>query len=151
MNIRVKKLFNNAILPRYAHSDVCSYPGGGNAGADLFANEEAVIYPGCRVVIGTGIAVEIPLGWEGQVRSKSGLALKQGIQVLNSPGTIDPTYRGEVIVILQNHGDRPFSVKVGDKIAQLVIEKYEVGNFIESDSLEKTERNDRGFGSTDND
>src|SRR3989441_9140511 len=113
--IRVRTIHPNAQLPRPAH------PEGEDAGLDLFAAEELVLAPGEWGAAGTGLVLEIPAGYEGQVRPRSGLALKHGVTLLNSPGTIDPGYRGEVKVLLVNHGDEPFTVKRGDRIAQLAL------------------------------
>ncbi len=101
-----------------------------------------------RVLVKTGLFIEIPVGYEGQVRSRSGLALKNGISVLNSPGTIDADYRGEIGVILINLSKEDFEVNPGDRIAQLVFSNVEQANWIVSDSLNTTERGDGGFGST---
>jgi dUTP pyrophosphatase len=110
--------------------------------------EELVIRPGERRLVPAGIVLEIPAGWEGQVRPRSGLALRHGIGILNAPGTIDSDYRGEVGVILVNHGEAPFPVKPGDRIAQLVIGRVESIEWVESESLDGTDRGDGGFGST---
>jgi dUTP pyrophosphatase len=101
-----------------------------------------------RVLVKTGLFIEIPVGYEGQVRSRSGLALKNGISVLNSPGTIDADYRGEIGVILINLSKEDFEVNPGDRIAQLVFSNVEQANWVVSDSLNTTERGDGGFGST---
>jgi len=115
---------------------------------DLYSAEEKIIPPGKWEVISTGIAVEIPYGYEGEVRSRSGLAKNYGVFVLNSPGTIDSDYRGEVKVILMNLGDEPFKVNVGDRIAQLVISPVVRAEITEVEELSSTERNDGGFGHT---
>jgi dUTP pyrophosphatase len=122
----------------------------GSAGFDLRAAVEAerVIEPGQRLLVPTGLALEIPPGWEGQIRPRSGLALRHGIGILNSPGTIDSDYRGEVSVILVNLGDSPFTVKRGDRIAQLVIARVEPIEWEEIESLESSGRGGGGFGST---
>jgi dUTP pyrophosphatase len=109
---------------------------------------EVVIRPGERRLVPTGLVLEIPPGWEGQVRPRSGLALRHGIGILNAPGTIDSDYRGEVGVILVNHGEAPFPVQRGDRIAQLVIARVDSVEWVESESLEETGRADGGFGST---
>ncbi|HEY5997111.1 MAG TPA: dUTP diphosphatase [Candidatus Deferrimicrobiaceae bacterium] len=123
---------------------------GGAAGFDLRADIEGelVIQPMGRCAVPTGIAMAIPHGAEGQVRPRSGLALNHGITCLNSPGTIDSDYRGEVMVILANLGDRPFSVRRGDRIAQIVFAPVSEASFRIVDSLEDTDRGDGGFGST---
>lgn len=137
--LKVKRISEEAKLPAYSTE--------WSAGLDLFSAEEKEIPPGKWELIGTGIAVEIPPGYEGQVRPRSGLALK-GITVLNTPGTIDSDYRGEVKVILLNLSDKPFRVERGMKIAQLVISKYEKVEVVESEKLSETERGEGGFGST---
>ncbi|HEX4960296.1 MAG TPA: dUTP diphosphatase [Thermoanaerobaculia bacterium] len=122
----------------------------GSAGVDLRAAllEETVLQPGERRLVPTGLVLEIPPGWEGQVRPRSGLALRHGIGVVNSPGTIDSDYRGEVGVILVNLGDAPFTLKRGDRIAQLVIAPVASVEWEEADVLEESERGAGGFGST---
>ena len=141
--ISVVKLDPKAILPQQAHP--------GDAGWDLFAINEQEIAPGERQLIPTGLTIEIPLGMEAQVRPRSGLALKFGITVLNTPGTIDAGYRGEVGVILINLGQQPFSVTPGLKIAQLVFATVTPVVWQPADSLESlspTTRGIGGFGST---
>lgn len=123
----------------------------GSAGVDLQAyisDTPLFILPGERKLINTGIKLAIPKGYEGQIRSRSGLALKHGIKVLNSPGTIDSDYTGEIGVILQNTSKAPFEVVDGDRIAQLVFSKVESVTFEEVNSLEATSRGEGGFGST---
>ncbi len=129
-------------LPQYKTS--------GAAGMDLFAAVEnsVTVSPGDVMMIPTGIRLSIPPGYEGQVRPRSGLALKYGIGLLNSPGTIDSDYRGLVGVIVFNFGETPFVVKRGDRIAQLVICKVEKVSFQAVDELDSSERNSGGFGST---
>lgn len=121
------------------------------AGCDVKANIDYLLHPGERTLIPTGLFVEIPEGYEIQVRPRSGLALKHGITVLNSPGTIDADYRGEICVILINHGQDHFNIKKGDRIGQLVLNKVEQINWIvenEKENLSKTDRGEGGFGST---
>lgn len=120
----------------------------GAAGWDLFSNEYRVIMPGAVEVIRTGICVEMPSGYEGQVRPRSGLAAKYGVTVLNAPGTIDSDYRGEVKVILINHGKRPFQVNRFARIAQLVICSTASVILVEKDELSTTTRGEGGLGST---
>ena len=122
----------------------------GSAGLDLRAavDGELVLRPGERLLVPTGIVLEIPLGWEGQVRPRSGLALRHGLSIVNAPGTIDSDYRGEVGVILINLGDAPCTLKRGDRIAQLVISRVEPVEWEEADTLEDSHRGDGGFGST---
>jgi dUTP pyrophosphatase len=107
-----------------------------------------VLRPGERLLVPTGIVLEIPPGWEGQVRPRSGLALRHGIALVNAPGTIDSDYRGEVGVILINLGEAPYGLKRGDRIAQLVISRVEPVEWEETDTLEESGRGDGGFGST---
>ena len=113
----------------------------------LFATEDNVIRPLDRKLIGTGIKLTMPEGMEGQIRSRSGLASKYGVFVLNSPGTIDPDYRGEVKVLLANLGHLPFDISEGDRIAQLVFSKYETPSF-NANSISHYERGEKGFGSS---
>ncbi|MEY8303143.1 dUTP diphosphatase [Anaerosalibacter bizertensis] len=122
----------------------------GSAGVDLYANikSQEVLKPLERILVPTGISVSIPSGYEGQVRPRSGLALKHGITLANAVGTIDSDYRGEIKVILINLSNEDFIIKRGDRIAQLVFTKYEKVNFIEVDSLNSTERGTGGFGHT---
>jgi dUTP pyrophosphatase len=122
----------------------------GSAGMDIYSSlqEDIVIKPGETAIIPTNIILEISEGYEGQIRPRSGLAHKFGITVLNSPGTIDSDYRGEVKVLLINHGKKDFIVSCGDRIAQLVISTYAKINLIESKALTTTERGAGGYGST---
>ncbi len=121
-----------------------------SAGLDLRANlnEPIALKPGERTLIKTGLYMELPDGYEAQVRPRSGLAFKHGITVLNSPGTIDADYRGEIGVILINHGDSDFLIENGERVAQLVIAKYEQIEWSEVDSLSESDRGTGGFGST---
>jgi len=118
------------------------------AGFDLHSIEDVVINPGERKLIGTGLAFEIEKGYEVQIRPRSGLAFKHGITVLNSPGTIDSDYRGEIKVLLINLGNEKFEIKKGDRIAQAVIAPVIQAEIIEVDSLSDTKRGAGGFGST---
>lgn len=122
------------------------------AGLDLVAavadQAPLTLAPGGRALVPTGLAIALPAGFEGQVRPRSGLALKHGVTVLNSPGTIDADYRGEVSVILINHGETPFVIRRGERIAQLVIAPVEAARLIEKVALRETTRNTGGFGST---
>lgn len=120
------------------------------AGVDLYAalQSEVIIAPGARMLVGTGLCMAIPEGYEGQVRPRSGLALKNGVTVLNAPGTIDSDYRGEVGVILINLGEEPFALKRGDRIAQLVIAPVTAAVLSETDELPPTRRGEGGFGHT---
>ena len=139
---RFLKLDPGAALP--------SYETGGAAGADLRARLEdpAVIPPLGRARIPTGLALEIPPGYEAQIRPRSGLAARKGVTVLNAPGTIDSDYRGELGVILINLGQEPFTVRDGDRIAQIVIAPAVRAIIVEAASLSETERGEGGFGST---
>lgn len=129
-------------IPDYATPD--------SAGIDLRAavDSDVVLKPGERKLISAGIRLAIPEGYEGQVRPRSGLALRNGISIVNSPGTIDSDYRGVVQIILINHGEEPFTIKRGDRIAQLIITPVIRAELVESDSLPETHRNDGGFGHT---
>ncbi|HIS14274.1 MAG TPA: dUTP diphosphatase [Candidatus Ornithospirochaeta stercorigallinarum] len=127
-----------------------SYQSSGSSGMDVRAHlsESLVIKPGRSALVPTGLYLEIPSGYEVQVRSRSGLALKNGIMVLNSPGTIDSDYRGEIKVILMNLSSEDFVINNNDRIAQLVLSRYEKAELVLSDQLEETERGSGGFGST---
>jgi len=140
MVVKVQRLRDGAVLPRYAHP--------GDAGMDLCACEPLRLEPGESGIVKTGIAIELPAGTEAQVRPRSGLALKHGVTVLNSPGTIDEGYRGEVGVILINHGKDAFVVQEGMKIAQMVIAPVMTVEIDSVDSLTDTSRGPGGFGST---
>ncbi|MFC5358567.1 dUTP diphosphatase [Azospirillum himalayense] len=140
-------------IVRLAHAaglDLPAYATEHAAGMDLLAAlaEPVVLEPGRRALIPTGVAFALPDGYEAQVRPRSGLALKHGVTVLNSPGTIDADYRGEVGVILINHGDQPFTVERGQRIAQLVIARYVRAAWAESAALPDSARGTGGFGST---
>lgn len=125
-----------------------SYKTDGASGMDIAADEHTVIMPGKRTAVRTGLFLEIPPGFEAQVRPRSGLALNKGITVLNSPGTIDSDYRGEVMVILINLGDEPFSVSPGDRIAQLVFAETAKAALVRENTVSVTARGSGGFGST---
>jgi len=134
-----------------SNNDLPQYETTNSAGMDVRAHLESgpiVIEPGERALIKTGLKLEIPSGYECQVRPRSGLAYKHGITVLNSPGTIDADYRGDVGVILINHGTSNFVVEPGERIGQLVFAKYERAEWETTEVLEKTERGEGGFGST---
>lgn len=132
------------------HQQLPAYATPQSAGMDLRANidEAVVIRPMERKVIGTGLHIALPEGYEAQIRPRSGLALKHGITVLNSPGTVDADYRGEVMVLLINLSDKDFVINDGERIAQMVIAKHEQGDFIEVDVLDETERGEGGYGHT---
>lgn len=138
--LRFKKLDPQAQLPSYATLEA--------AGMDVRANGEWVIGPGQYAMVSTGLSVEIPQGWELQVRPRSGLAAKFGVTVLNAPGTIDSDYRGEIKVLLVNHGSNPFTVAVGERIAQLVLARAPQALIEEVQDLTSTQRGEGGFGST---
>ena len=140
MTVSFKRISPDASLPSYARP--------GDAGMDLKSAEDAVIEPGARLLVHTGLAMALPEGYEAQVRPRSGLALKHGITVLNTPGTIDEGYRGEVGVILFNTGDTAFKIAKGDRIAQMVIAPVTRARIVETDDLGSTERGAGGFGST---
>ncbi len=129
-------------LPSYATSQA--------AGMDLLADLAAplTLLPGKRILVPTGIALALPDGFEAQIRPRSGLALKHGVSLVNSPGTIDPDYRGEISVILINHGSEPFIVTPGDRIAQMVLARFERAELLEVAELEATDRGHGGFGHT---
>jgi dUTP pyrophosphatase len=140
--VRYQKLRPGALAPRYMSA--------GAAGLDLAsAAEEAItVAAGARVAVPTGLAFEIPQGYEGQVRPRSGLARKVGLTILNAPGTIDSDYRGEVQVLLVNLGDAPHVIQPGDRIAQLVIAPVTIAALEEADTLSDTARGAGGFGHT---
>jgi dUTP pyrophosphatase len=119
----------------------------GSSGYDLYSVDDLTIYPSMRRTVSTGLRVQIPMGFEGQIRPRSGLAFAHGLTVLNSPGTIDSDFRGVVQVILVNHGQSPVSISAGDRIAQIVLARVESMDWIVAE-LDETERAHRGFGST---
>jgi len=135
-------------VQRVADVPLPAYKNQGDAGFDLHAAESAVLKPGERQVISTGLKMAIPLGYEAQVRPRSGLAAKHGISLVNAPGTIDTGYRGIVGVILINHGNEDFEVEKNMRIAQMVINKVESVEFEETEILDDTNRGEGGFGST---
>jgi dUTP pyrophosphatase len=141
--IKVKILNESSnALPEYATS--------GSAGMDIRANlgEDLLIQPGERVLVPTGLFIELPDGYEAQIRPRSGLAIKQGITCLNSPGTIDSDYRGEIRVILINHSQEEQRLHHGDRIAQMVVQKFEHVKWKSVKNVKATERNEGGFGHT---
>ncbi len=140
MQLRVKRLSSSATLPARAHP--------ADAGLDLHSAVDLDIPPGETRLVGTGLALELPPGTEAQVRPRSGLALTYSVTVLNTPGTIDEGYRGEVGVILINHGQRVFEVRRGMKVAQLVVQPTLAVEIVAVDALSDTSRGERGFGST---
>ncbi len=129
--------------------EVPKYAQPGDAGADLRSSQAIVIQPGERATVPTGMAIALPAGYVGLVHSRSGLAAKNGIMVLNSPGTIDAGYRGEIkVTLLNTDKSEPFEIKVGDRIAQLLVQQVEQARFIEVEFLTDSNRGDGGFGST---
>ncbi len=140
MEMQVKRLYTDAVVPSYAHP--------GDAGLDLFAYEAITLAPGASAVVKTGVAIALPPGTEGQVRPRSGLAAKHQVSVLNTPGTIDEGYRGEVGVILVNFGKAAFPVEKGMKIAQLVVKPVLRVSVRPVNELDETSRGAGGFGST---
>lgn len=140
MKLKIRKIHELAILPSYAHP--------GDAGMDLCSVDEVEIAAGDAVLVNTGIAIALPPGTEAQIRPRSGLALKHSVTVLNTPGTIDEGYRGEIGVILINHGKHTFKVTKGMKIAQMVIKPVFQVEVEETDALTETLRGPQGFGST---
>ncbi|MFD2446286.1 dUTP diphosphatase [Bacillus sp. CGMCC 1.16607] len=139
-NLKVKLINEDALLPFQANP--------GDAGLDLFAAEEKLIKPGEAELISTGIKLELPQGTEAQVRPRSGLALKHSVTVLNSPGTIDEGYRGEIQVILINHGKADFKIEKQMRIAQMVIAPVAIVNITQVEELSDSERGEEGFGSS---
>lgn len=145
MKIKIKKLHQDATIPMYATS--------GSAGFDFHSIEDVNIYPGQTIAIKTGLSFEIPIGYELQVRPRSGLSLKTNLRISNSPGTIDSDYRGEVCIIVDNidfssETKASYEIKKGDRIAQGVICPIQQVEFEEVDELNKTNRGESGFGST---
>jgi dUTP pyrophosphatase len=145
LSVKITRLdakFSDLPLPKYATE--------GSAGMDIFAaiEEPIIIHPGAVALVPTSLAIALHAGFECQVRSRSGLAIKNGIFALNAPGTIDSDYRGEVKIILANFGKEDFKIECGDRIAQLVIARYEHIEWEKVDELSETERGSGGFGST---
>jgi dUTP pyrophosphatase len=141
MQIKIKKLSSKAALPEYAHGAE------EDAGLDVRCIEGAVLVPNIPLALATGLAFEIPPGYEVQLRPRSGLALKYAITLANSPATIDPGYRGELKVILLNLGKLPYEIHAGDRVAQMVVSKYEAVTWDEGD-LADSARGVGGFGSS---
>lgn len=140
MTLRFKRIHPDATLPSYAHAS--------DAGMDVRSVEDVTVPAKGRVLVHTGLVMLLPPMFEAQVRPRSGLALKHGITVLNTPGTIDAGYRGEVGVILANFGDSDFEVRKGDKIAQIVVAPVLQAHIEEADEIDETDRGSGGFGST---
>jgi dUTP pyrophosphatase len=141
MQIRIQRIHPAASLPTYAHGPA------EDAGMDLRAVEDVTLEPGVPRLASTGLTIELPSGFEGQVRPRSGLALQHAITMPNAPGTIDPGYRGELRVILLNLGREPYTVRAGDRIAQLIVARYEHVEWLEGD-LADSARGPGGFGSS---
>lgn len=135
-------------LPHFEGLELPAYTTEGAAGMDVLAAEDVTLAPGARHAVATGLALAIPPGFEIQVRPRSGLALKHGITVPNTPGTIDSDYRGELKVILINHGDRAFDIRRGDRVAQLVLAPVVRASWLKVEELDETLRGEGGFGST---
>ncbi len=141
IELRIKRLDPTVELPGYAYA--------GDAGLDLRANEDAFLAPHERCLVSTGLAIAIPEGYAGFVQPRSGLALKAGLSMANTPGLVDSQYRGELKVICVNLDDsEPIEIHKGDRIAQLVIQKVPVVTLVEVDELDSTDRGDGGFGSS---
>ena len=140
MTLKFKRINPDAVLPAYAHPS--------DAGMDIRSVEDLVIPAGGRALVHTGLVMALPPMYEAQVRPRSGLALKHGVTVLNTPGTIDSGYRGEVGVILANFGADDFAVKKGDRIAQIVIAPVTQPEVVETEVIDETDRGEGGFGST---
>ncbi|GAA8447710.1 dUTP diphosphatase [Helicobacter pylori] len=140
MKIKIQKIHPNALIPKYQTE--------GSSGFDLHAVEEVVIKSHSVGLVKIGICLSLEVGYELQVRTRSGLALNHQVMVLNSPGTVDNDYRGEIKVILANLSDKDFKVQIGDRIAQGVVQKTYKAEFIECERLDETSRGSGGFGST---
>ena len=140
MKLSIRRIDPAAEMPTYAHP--------GDAGMDVRSIEELTLEPGARALVHTGLVFQLPPDAEAQVRPRSGLALKHGVTVLNSPGTIDAGYRGEVGVILVNLGQQPFKIEKGMKIAQVVVSRVEQAEIVDVQETDETDRGSGGFGST---
>ncbi|MGL5439643.1 MAG: dUTP diphosphatase [Filifactoraceae bacterium] len=141
MKLLVEKIYDNAILPNYAHC--------GDAGIDLYSVDDVILEPGEYKTVSTGLKIKLPEGTEGQIRPRSGLAAKHGISLVNSPGTIDEGYRGELKIIVINLGKKKFHIEVGSKIAQMVVAPVLRIEVKEVKSIEEnTSRGNKGFGSS---
>jgi len=141
LRIKIHRLDERATLPLYAHGPE------EDAGLDLHALDDALLEPGIPALVPTGLSIELPPGYEAQIRPRSGLALKHAITLPNSPATIDPGYRGEIRIILLNLGREPYQIRAGDRIAQMVIAKYETIEWEET-RLAESKRGKDGFGSS---
>jgi dUTP pyrophosphatase len=141
MRIAIQRLNPKAVLPSYAHGPK------EDAGMDLHAVERVMLQPGVPALVPTGLAIELLPGYEAQVRPRSGLALRHGITMPNAPATIDPGYRGEIRIILLNLGREAYTVEVGDRVAQMIVARYEAVEWAEGE-LAESERGHGGFGSS---
>ena len=141
MTIKIHRVHPDAQLPIYAHGPL------EDAGMDLRSVEAITIAPGQTYAVATGLSIELAPGYEAQIRPRSGLAFKHSITIPNSPGTIDPSYRGEIKAILHNLGTQPFAIQIGDRIAQMVVAKYEAIEWLET-ALADSDRGAGGFGSS---
>lgn len=141
VDVKVQKIHEDAVIPEYAHVT--------DAGADIYAIEDVAVKPHTTVLIRTGLKVAIPIGYEIQIRPRSGMSLKTTMRVANTPGTIDAGYRGEICVIMENTGNLTYNISKGDKVAQMVIMPVPMINWIETNELDNTDRGEGGFGSTD--
>ena len=140
IDVKIEKVSSKAIIPTYAHDD--------DACCDIHTIEDYIIGVGQKRLLRTGIAIEIPTGYEVQIRPRSGLALKQGLTVLNGPGTIDAQYRNEVMVLVVNLGHKKVQIREGDRVAQMCIKPVYTMNFTEVDNLSDSDRGQGGWGST---
>ena len=140
IKVQITCIHDDAVIPKYAHDN--------DAGVDLYSCEDATLKPGERKLIKTGIKIAVPEGYEAQVRPRSGLAIKHGLSICNTPGTVDAGYRGEICVILINHGQEKFQVEKGMRICQMIFNKVEQAEFEEVDELDQTTRGEGGFGHT---
>lgn len=142
VRIRLRRLSESARVPEFAHGPT------EDAGLDIFAAENVTIPPGAWTAVRTGLAIELPAGYEAQIRPRSGLAARAGVTLLNSPGTIDPGYRGEIRVLMINHGPSSHVIQRGDRIAQMVVGRYAAPVWETVEELAESLRGDGGFGST---
>ncbi|MBI3033068.1 dUTP diphosphatase [Candidatus Woesearchaeota archaeon] len=140
MKVLITRLDKELPIPHYKHD--------GDAGMDIYSREDVVLEPGQFKMVPTGLKIAVPFGYEVQVRPRSGLAAKHGISIVNTPGTVDCGYRGEIAAILINHGKEAFHVKRAERIAQIVINKVEIVEVEESEILPDSTRGEGGFGST---
>ena len=138
LQLKIKKIHSDAVIPKYAHE--------GDAGFDLVSVENCLISPGNKIIVSTGLKMEIPKGFFGSIRDRSGLAAKKAIHVL--AGVIDSHYRGEIKIVLINLGNENFEINKGDRIAQMIIQPCENCNIEEVQNIDETERGESGFGST---